>query len=341
MQTTVDKKVLDRVRKLLVLSKDGGATEAEAATAAELARKIMAENGISNATIEAGGGQGEGRTKTESNGFVSKPWHRDIMEALCEQSFVTSDWHSGWKGKPGRWELWGRESAVVTVQLMHQYLVKTVHRSVREVMRSTSDEVFMTAMGTRIADRIRNRHYEAMQAQKRAAQAQPQQYAASPGSNALTIVLEDYAQKERELNADLRNGWEPGETARRRLASELAYAQRVEEARRRTEERAKQREALLAEGLSELIVDLIMEGFSRDRAHALAEEHNSPEGQEKARRAQERRHAEYKKWEERDQRLRAKREAQRNSPSYRAGVQAGDSVGLDAQVDQRETKKLS
>lgn len=331
MQTTVDKKVLDRVRKLLALSVDGGATEGEASTAAEMARKIMADNGISNATIEASGGQGEGRTKDESRGRTGKRWMRDIMEALCRQSFVTADWHAGWRGKPGRWELWGRESAVITVKLMHEYLVRTVDRVARE-RGSATDEVFKEAMGDRIAERIERRHAEEMNRQKRESQAANS--TASPGSNALVVVLEDYAQKERDLNTDLRDGLEPGETARRRLQRELEYQQR-------TAERENKRNALLAEGLAELVVDLIMEGFTPERAHALADEYETPEYQEKARRQRAARENESKKWDEKWRRDQEKLAARRNSPSYRAGRSAGDSVGLDQQVDQRETKKLT
>lgn len=330
MQTTVDKKVLDRVRKLLALAADGGATEGEAASAAEFARKIMAENGISNATIEAGGGQGEGRTKDGSTGRTGKRWMRDIMEALARSSFVTTDWHPGYRGRAGRWELWGRESAVVTVKLMHEYLVRTVDRVARE-RGSPTDELFKEAMGDRIAQRLAERHDTAMAAQKREAEAQPQP-SASPGSNSLVVVLEDYAQKERDLNDDLRNGLEPGETERRRLQRNMEYQQRVAE-------REQKRAALFAEGLSELIVDLIMQGFTRDRAEALAAE--QPEPQVESEKARKKRHEEYQRWEERNRRHQEKQAARRGSPSYRAGRIAGDSVGLDTQVGQAETKKIN
>lgn len=44
-------KISDRIRKLLTLARDGGATEAEAARAMELATRLMLEHGISEASV--------------------------------------------------------------------------------------------------------------------------------------------------------------------------------------------------------------------------------------------------------------------------------------------------
>lgn len=349
----IDKKVLDRVRKLLALAADGGATEAEAQLASERARQIMAENGITNATIEMAGGQGEARTKNEAAGFVAKPWMRKIMRALAKQAFVEVDYESGgmrWDDEAGQrkkflggWELWGRESAVATVRLMHEYLVRTVHRVARE--RGTpTDEVFKEAMAGRIAERIEERHEQAMAQQAREAR-EKNAAAAHPASastgNALVVVLEDYAQKERDLNNDLRNGWAPGTSAEKRRVRELEVARAQAERDERLAERARQREAWLNEGIDSEVVEFMMDGFTRDRAEALVAESKTPEAQRKREREEARRRREDEAWSQRWQRRLEREAAKMSSPSYREGRRAGEHVGLDAQVNHKETRKLS
>jgi hypothetical protein len=353
MQTNIDKKVLDRVRKLLALSRDGGATEGEAANAAEIARRIMAENGISNATIEASGGEGEARKKDGRKGHTGKRWMRDIMRALAEQAFVVVEWSEGRRaydfeeGKrkaiPGQWNLFGRESAVVTVKLMHEYLVRTVDRIARE--RGTpTDEVFKEAMGMRIAERVAERHEQAMRVQareareKQAAQAHP----SNAGDTSVPVViLEDYATKEQELNNDLRMGWAPGTTEQKRLVREAEDAERQRRRNEELAERQHQRETWINEGIDEEVVEYMMDGFSRERAEALVAESHTPEAAAKRRREQERSAKENEKYHERYRAQQERAHAKYTSASYREGRRAGETVGLDAQVDQRETRKLS
>jgi hypothetical protein len=267
---------------------------------------------------------------------------REIMRALAKQAFVEVDYETGgmrWddeyggrKKFLGGWQLWGRESAVVTVRLMHEYLVRTVHRVARE--RGTpTDEVFKEAMAGRVAERILDRHEQAMAAQAREAR-ERQAAQAHPGStsNALVIVLEDYAQTERDLNTDLRNSWAPGTTRAKREAREAEYAQR-------TREREEQRAALFAEGHAENVVDMVMSGISLERALALAEE--TPTTKEKSEREKRRAEKEEARWQERWQRQQQRAHKKYTSTSYREGRRAGETVGLDTQVDQKETRKLS
>lgn len=333
----IDTKVLSRVKKLLALAADSGATEAEAQLAAERARAMMAEHGITNATVEAAGGEGENRIKDGAKGFMSKRWHRQIMKALAKQSFVHADWHGARPGeKTGRWDLFGRESAVVTVKLMHQYLVKTVYRSMREQMNSTNDMLFATAMGERIAERITERHEQAMAEQARTANQQraAASHPAHAGGNALVVVLEDYAQKERDLNEDLRLGRAPGTTARLREEDEI-------ERQRRYQRREDIMLAAIADGASNDVAHMMSWGYNRAEAERIcAPKKEKPETPEQRQRREEREAREQEKYREKQQRAYERDYAKRNHPSARAGRRAGDSVGLDTQVDHREQQKI-
>ena len=66
MTAQIDRKTLDKIRKLMNLAKDGGATEGEASVAMEKAREIMATNNLSMAQLEASGksgGEGSNRLR--------------------------------------------------------------------------------------------------------------------------------------------------------------------------------------------------------------------------------------------------------------------------------------
>lgn len=354
----VDQKIIARVQKLLNLARDGGATEAEAATAMERARSIMADHGLEIATVEAAGGQGESRQKGEVKGRAHKPWMVAIMAALAEASFVHAAHAKGWRSKwdgalhPAQWTLIGRQSAVVTVQLMHEYLVRTVDRVARD--RGTpTDELFKAAMGERLTERLQERHQEEMRRQREDAERRNREQAArsshpgaASGGNALVVVLEDYAQKERDLNDDLRRGVPEGTTARERAEQEERAAKHAAE----RDERIKQREAQMTElmrqhGVSfDVAWDVVVAKMELE--DAVAKEKREQEKEAKKTDEQRRREADRdEKWfhdhQERERKKRQRDLERRAHPSYRAGREAGDSVGLDRQVDKRETRKLT
>lgn len=352
MTTNVDPKVLARIKKLLALAADGGATEGEAANAAEMARKMMADNAISMATIENAGGTGEARTADKRHGHTGKKWMRDIMRALAAQAFVTVDYDTGgvdkWSGekKRGQWQLWGRESAVITTKLMHEYLVRTVDRMARE--RGTpTDELFKSAMGERIAERIEERHESAMAQQAR--EAREKNAAArhpSASSNALVVVLEDFAQKERDLNEDMRWGRAPGTTAQKRLERQNKELAEQAERDRINAEKQKRYAEFEEQGVEWDVAFYVIEyGMTLERAaarHAAEKKAEKVETDEQRKKRQAREEREREQWYER-QRRSAEREAMRQRhPSFRAGRSAGDSVGLDAQVNKGpERRKLT
>jgi hypothetical protein len=347
----IDSKVIERIKKLLNLARDGGATEAEAALAMDRAQEIMKANSLSMATIEAGGGTGEKRDKQQSAGRAHKAWMRAIMEALAESAFVyvehapgrvREDFETGKMTKTyARYTLIGRESAVVQTQVMHEYLCKTVVRVARE-RSDWPNEVFMAGMGERIVERLHTRHAEMLAQQRReAAEAKARQShpGASPG-NALVVVLEDFAAKERDLNEDLRRGVPPGTTERERAERDARVAEREREEKRLAE--------LYGDDVAYWMVyaDYTLEqAKARVAADAARKEqekakHRDETDEQRARRdAREEREADA--WRERVRRQREREDARRSSPSYRAGRAAGDKVGLDTQVGSTKRRRLS
>lgn len=329
MNTNVDDKVLDRVRKLLNLSRDGGASEAEAALAAEHAERLMREHGISVALAEMRGEQGEARVREDDLDLAAhEKWMPQLMVTLAETCFcsVRLMTKSGGRTHGAGFEIIGRASAVATCRVTYEYLVQTVNRLARE--RSWDKEVryFKRGVAERVAERLEAKHREEMEKQLREAERQREYYAAHPTSNALVVVLEDYAQKEQDLNCDMRNGWEPGTTARKR--EDRAKAD--EQASRQRAERIAKYVAEL--GVSREVADYMASGFSQQRAEELVNPPPETDKQrerrlERERRARQRLH---RSWEKEDRK--------RDSASWQAGRRAGDDVSLDRQVEEQTTK---
>jgi hypothetical protein len=351
----VDGKVVERIRKLLALARDGGATEHEAALAMDRAQEIMKANSLSMATIEAGGGTGERRDKQQAAGRAHKAWMRAIMEALAESAFVyvehapgrvREDFATGERRKTyARYTLIGRESAVVQTQMMHEYLCKTVVRVARE-RDDWPNEKFMAGMGERIVERLQQRHLDMLRQQRREAdeaKARQPHPGASPG-NALVVVLEDFAAQERDLNNDLRRGDPPGTTARERAEREARVAEREREEKRLAE--------LYGDDVAYWMVyaDMTLEEAKARVERNEADKALSREAEEARRksetpeqraRREEREERESAAWRERYRRQEEREAARRSSPSYRAGRVAGDKVGLDTQVGHTERRRLS
>jgi Protein of unknown function (DUF2786) len=70
-------KIVDRIRKLLALGRDGGATEHEAARAMELATKLMLEHGIAESAINKPG------VELGGDADVDHKWEMYCAHAAC------------------------------------------------------------------------------------------------------------------------------------------------------------------------------------------------------------------------------------------------------------------
>lgn len=324
MEQRVDPKVIDRIHKMLNLAKDGGATEAEAASAMEKAQKLMNEHNLSMAHLEAKGGTSEDG-KRMRDGFDNKAmyqWQRDLMQMVGHVNYCYVRAKRGrlrsdkfvWVG----YEIIGREANVVATREMFGYLLSSISRIFMEHVNGDRTQnmskyanSFKEGCADRLRERLKVRYDQEIVAQKREAREADarNRHPASAGSGALVIYLEDVAQREADLNRDLLMGQEPGTTARTRAEREAKWnAMEAEEAARR--ERGE---------VSTVTVD-------STPAKPLTEAQRRKEA-EKREREQERSR---RYWERRD-----RQEALRlDGAGYMAGQRAADKIGLDKQVDQ-------
>jgi len=237
MQTQIDAKIVDRIRKLLALAADGGATEAEAESATARAQEMMVKYNLSIVHVEASGGSAEGgqRTKDGMSKNVLFEYQRHLMSIVAQVNFTYCAVDSRWvydkagrgKYRPMGYELIGRQANVVAVKTTFEYLNQTINRVVRawvngDHTRLMSNEAlsFKKGMSDRLQSRLWHRYWDLKAKQSQEATN------AQKGStaNALVIRLEDIEQNERDLNWDMALGREPGTTARQRAEAELRRA---------------------------------------------------------------------------------------------------------------------
>lgn len=311
----IDRKTLDRVKKLLNLAKDGGATEGEAASAMEKARQIMADNNLTMAQLEASGqdaGEGSKRLKSGLKGKALYKYQQALMQTIADTNFtavmVDSVYRNGRYMDTG-YTLIGREANVAAVLNMFEYLNASLERIVTPHLASNSQRLsrwavsFKEGAAQRLRERLRERHEAELKAQSDKARASQAAQPASSGTsagNAMVVVMEDFAQAERDANEDLRMNRPAGMTAQLRAENEA----RAAEYRRREEER---------------------------RA-SLTEEERAAEDAK--------REKDQAKWEKKWQRRSDNFWKNKDMDGYWAGREAADQIGLDDQIDHQNTPKL-
>ena len=367
--TAIDPKLISRIQKMLALSRDDGATEGEAQNAADIAARLMRENNLSMASIEAAGGQAEGgkRTKQEAKGRAQYEFQQQLMLACAEVNFCvvlkqyTSkyDKWGDYKGsRTSGYKLIGREANVIATQQMFDYLMSTTERlafefvgSDNKMRLSRAAVSFKEGCAERLGKRLRDRHAAALAEQARAARAS-NAAPASGGGTALVVVLEDFAQAEADRNEDFRLNRPEGTTAARRLQrdrrSEMeavgASALKAYEATPDRDILSSVAQSAIGAHLSNLgqavdeevekLVAAAVRNVVTNHVHRLEEAQKLAKETPKQKAAREEREARenerfWRRWSNQQE---AKANS-RNWSAYSAGSAAGDTVGLDKQVD--------
>jgi len=349
----IDPKTIDRIKKLLNLARDGGATEAEANLAMERAEAIMLENNLSIAAIEASGGIGEQRLK-EEQGNANYRWQRKMMEAIAKANFIDMEVsfkrvakRNGYRDAATGYQLIGRVSNVTAAKQMYEYLIQTASRLRREyaeeknetsglILHSTKDAaLFVDGLGNRLAERIEARHAVLLREQREKAEAEAaaRRASAAEGGRGDTsvpvVILDDYAQTEREANNDVRHGYPVGTTTAKRKEREA-----------RSAENDRKMKEVMAAGYSwdiayyvvymQMTLERAIETDLKDRARKAAEE-AAPKKKTKERAYR------YRKTREDYQ---AEWDARKSyTAGWRAGTAAADKVSLDDQIAKESSAK--
>ncbi len=342
-------KIAVLINKLLALSKDGGATEAEASLAAEKAQELMTAHNLSFAHIEAAGGQSgdEGqRVKGGVDHRQSYKWQRTLMSALAELNFCYCKeqykYHRHITSFDG-YQLIGRAANVASTRVMFDYLLQSIDRLAKAEVQDPGQyftryaHSFKEGCADRVIDRLRERRAAEIEASERKAREDKARssHPSAATSNALVVVLGDYMQDEEDLNEDFRKGWKSGTTKQRRIDDELECQANQAEAKRKYEARKAERLAR-DPNIDPDRLHYLAQGFTSAQVDELLRP-EKPETDAQRRKRKEKEQREYDRWRAQGER----RDARKDWGGYRRGQQAGDDVGLDRQVERKAAKGIT
>lgn len=335
----MDKSIILRIQKLLALGAEGsGASEAEANSAMEKAHAIMSEHNLTVATIQATGEKGsETRKKEGMDGQAMFDYQRDLMARIAEANYcyVSIIYKYTKRGAKGAgYQLIGTESNVATSKVMFEYLMQTINRLVMDEIGNDYRKrmsrwaiSWCTGCANRLGERIMERHQNYLAEQKKKAKEAETaaRHPSSPSHGALVVVMEDYARKEADLNADFRNGLEPGTTAARREEREASAIQLKQQKFAKA----------VASGFDHKVAEAFAEYFFK----TIQDAHDwvYPKPQSAAEKEKDE-----KRWEREDRKEKNRRDKEmnkRNWTAYGKGSEAGSKIGLDAQVSKAADRK--
>lgn len=324
--------IVRKIQNLLSLAARAEGNEEEASAAMAMAQKLLAKYNLDYYQVQqaqvAGGTNvvEEKREKTLIGYSAMYRWQRELWKAIAEANFC---WH--WvverrvphrrkKDKmvtAKRHMLLGRESNVMAVRLMGEYLCDTLERI---LPYPNAERLSRSAISWRegCADRLAERITE--QARK----ARQQATGNTTEENSAALVMKSMAEKEYAANYDAKYG--KGAHARQ-LEWEAGAAER--NAKWEAEQRARQ-EKEEAEWLEYLQTETPEQKKKRERL------------EEKQRIAEEsRREREGARWRNRYWKEQEKEARRLDHSAYSAGHKAGDSVNLSKQAASGQpTKEL-
>ncbi len=146
-----DAKVLDKVRKLLSLANNAGATEGERDNAMRMAHALLAKHNLSEDDLDVK----ENRVKEQLNTYGS-PWARSIAASIARLYFCKYFYS---KGKSVIHNFVGKESNAVTASLMTNYVIKSALKEAgkkckEEGMSHSFKTSFLIGTANAVRDRV-------------------------------------------------------------------------------------------------------------------------------------------------------------------------------------------
>lgn len=179
-------RVVERVRKMLALANDAGASEGERDNAMRMAHATLAKHNLSMSEVDK---------KKDDRGHIvgqyyGRPWARALSSIIADLFFCRYVFIPASKAKDVRHMFIGRESNAVTAQMMAQYLVDSIHREGRRRQRQAGQNNNWFRVFCLAAVQAVNRKADALK-QK------PDLAEATPGT---ALVLADLYQTEQQLN---------------------------------------------------------------------------------------------------------------------------------------------
>lgn len=120
-------KVIDRIRKMLALANDAGASEGERDNAMRMAHNTMVKFNIDAAMVEQANPTASKEPRVEKGfSFYGRPWARNVAHNVGRLFFCSYLSRSEYKTKNAVHLFIGRESNVVTAGEIARYVVESI-----------------------------------------------------------------------------------------------------------------------------------------------------------------------------------------------------------------------
>jgi len=187
-------RILARVRKMMKLANDAGATEGERDNAMRMAHATLAKYNLDMAQIESEGGVnvGEERLRQEAE-FYGRPWARTVVVAIAELFFCKYFYMPHSDAKRIRHVFIGRKSNVTTTSEMARFVVESIQREASREQRARGESsVWRRSFCVGASRSVYRRAYEMIAAANRASEA-------TPGT---AIVLASVYSQEKKANEE-------------------------------------------------------------------------------------------------------------------------------------------
>jgi hypothetical protein len=317
----VNAKLIAKIQKIMAMADPkNGASEGEVANATLLMNKLLQDNGLSLAQVQASGEKADtAREKSLTERRAHYKWQKELMSMLAAVNFC---WHtvdkvrhrdpSQKKGPDGEhpWRtsslhiLVGRPINITVTIQMYDYLSRAITREAvkRDYEHGTKDNnQFFEGAVSKLAERLRDQKEKREQddREKRRAE-QARQSKAGKGTGTDLVILEEVYSTEEDYNADFRDGLKPGTTAERRKKQQVTK-----------EALDRKRAELEALGIDWVVAWFMAHGFPKEEAEKRAKEYYAREKRE---------------------REKGFREFLKKGSAFHDGREAAEKIGLNAQV---------
>jgi hypothetical protein len=195
MEQTEKAKVLSRVRKMLNLANDAGASEGERDNAMRMAHATLAKYNMTITEAETSGANTDeprGDLVDESVGHL---WVAQVMNSIAQLYFCT--YYRILRAPRQQHHFIGRESNAVTAKEIGTYVWQSIRKEAAKQRREQFEDAnFERSFCKGAARRVHERCFQLRQDAERASQE-----ASKPSSTGTALVLASVYKREQEANA--------------------------------------------------------------------------------------------------------------------------------------------
>ena len=179
-------RIIDKIKKLLALAQDDGATEGERDNALRMAHAFLAKHNLSMASLE----EPEEERQRIHEEFYGRPWAKTVAHSVAKLFFCKYYIMSSGKKNMIHHYFVGKESNSITALGMARYLVDSIRKEAARQMRARGETIaWRRSFATGAANRIQSRVWDIQQAANQ-----------QKGSMGTGLVLADVYKMELEAN---------------------------------------------------------------------------------------------------------------------------------------------